>query len=288
MLAPQPTMSPSAPKSAYAAVQGWAGDDIAVLCHSPDLLAVHNSWTTLAAGKLPRLSDVMADEHFAAALANAALILKLPNDLMFVHHGAAMAKMTGRQFTGVLHSEIQGVVAEEIRPLYHSCLDKVEPVYIRYLSQHSQQHFCIEQIAMPLAADERREPAFIFVCAAPMDNKIAVLKAIFDRSPIGMIATTASYGKDGKPRDGRVMLINAHARRLLKLPDTMEDRIQSVRDLGPWFRDGALWTRTNVIAQGQQTHIHYRDSVSDMSYRVTIEPLDSYMLFSIIEVPDAG
>ncbi len=282
MLSPQPSVSGSGPQSAYAAVQGWTGEDIANLCHSPDLLAIHQSWVTLSTGKLPRLSEVMANEHFAT-LANAALLLKMPNDLMFVHYGAAMTKLTGRQFTGVLHSEISGLVAEEIRPLYWQCLDQVEPVYMRYLSQHSQQHFCIEQIALPLAVDERREGGFIYVRAAPMDDKIAVLKAIFDRSPIGMIATTATYGKDGRPRDGRVVLINAHARKLLKLPDGMEGRIQSVRDLGPWFRDGALWTRTNVIAQGQQTHIHYRDSVTDMSYRVTIEPLDTYMLFSIIE-----
>lgn len=271
-------------QSAYAAVQSWTGDDITALCHAPDLLALHQSWMTLSTGRLPRLSEAMNDDNFAG-LADAALLLKTGDDLMFVHYGSAMTKLTGRQFTGILHSEISGIVAEEIRPLYWSCLDQVEPVYMRYLSQHSERHFCIEQLAVPLAADERREPAYVYVRAAPLDDKIAVLKAIFDRSPIGMIATTASYGKDGKPRDGRIVLVNAHARKLLKLPEAMGERIQSVRDLGPWFRDGALWTRTSTIAQGQQTHIHYRDSVTDMSYRVTIEPLDTYMLFSIIEIP---
>ncbi|MBI4273201.1 MAG: hypothetical protein HY659_00680 [Rhizobiales bacterium] len=54
------------------------------------------------------------------------------------------------------------MVAREIEPIYNSCIADIEPVYIRYISQHSQQHFCIEQIAVPLAGDEGRAPAFIF------------------------------------------------------------------------------------------------------------------------------
>jgi len=84
--------------------------------------------------------------------------------------------------------------------------------------------------------------------------------------------------------DGRILLINGQARRILKLPESI-GRINTVRDLGPWFRDGALWTRTGIVADRGQTHIHYRERSSGTSYKVTIEPLDRFVLFSIIEVP---
>lgn len=56
-------------------------------------------------------------------------------------------------------------------------------------------------------------------------------------------------------------------------------------DLGPWFRGGALWTKVKVVSDSGQTHILYRDQVSSDNYRLSIEPFDRFVLFSIIEVP---
>jgi hypothetical protein len=79
-------------------------------------------------------------------------------------------------------------------------------------------------------------------------------------------------------------MINGRARTILKLPDSM-DQIHTVRDLEPWFRDGALWTKTNVVSEGGLTHIHYRDRSTDTSYRLTVEPFERFVLLSIIEIP---
>ncbi|MBI4273202.1 MAG: hypothetical protein HY659_00685 [Rhizobiales bacterium] len=100
--APISTIAAEPAAKPHAAVQGWKGCDIATLCQSSDLGAIYNTWMLLATGNLPRLNEVMANEQFAM-LGNTALLLKLPHYLLFVHHGAAMALMIGRQFTGVLH-----------------------------------------------------------------------------------------------------------------------------------------------------------------------------------------
>ncbi|HZP76808.1 MAG TPA: hypothetical protein VFB45_11735 [Pseudolabrys sp.] len=99
-----------------------------------------------------------------------------------------------------------------------------------------------------------------------------------------MIAAVQAPGDNHKMQDGKILMINAYARRLLKLPEAL-DCVNSVRDLGPWFRDGAMWTRTNIFNQDGQTHVHFRDRATETSYRVTFTPLDRFVLISIIEIP---
>lgn len=270
--------------SADSIVQSWTGPDISELIRSPDLRLMYERWMTLVAGKLPRLNEILGPEP-QAGLNNAMLLLCLPNDFTFIHHGAAAVKMIGTNLTGMLLSERKTAIACAVRKVYANCVDVAEPFYIRHIaSVSSHQHFFLEQIALPIAADERREVGFVLVCSAPLDDKNEVLKAIFDRSQIGMIAAGSSHDESGKLQDGRILLINERARKILKLPESME-RVHTVRDLGPWFRDGAMWTKTNVVSEGKQTHIHYRDQVSGTSYRVTIEPIARFVLFSIIDIP---
>jgi hypothetical protein len=151
----------------------------------------------------------------------------------------------------------------------------------------TQEHFFLEQIALPIASDERRDVGFVLVYSAPLDDKNEMLKTIFERSEIGMIAAASHRDEAGKLQDGRILLTNARARTILKLSETM-DRVQTVRDLGPWFRDGAMWTKTNVVTEPRQTHIQYLDRESGTSYRVTVEPVDGFVLFSIMEIQAAS
>ncbi len=239
---------------------------------------------TQIVNKLPRLNEILGGEQ-QTGLNNAMLMLRVPNDFMFVHHGAAAVKMIGTNLTGVLLSERKNAIVSGLRKVYTDCVDVAEPFYIRRIaSLSSHQHFLLEQLALPIAADERREVGFVLVYSAPLDDKSEVLKEIFERSQIGMIAASSSHDESGKLQDGRILMINARARTMLKLPEAI-DLVRTVRDLGPWFRDGALWTKMDVKTEGGQTHIHYRDQSSGTSYRVTIEPTDRFVLFSIIEVP---
>lgn len=245
---------------------------------------MYERWMTQIVNKLPRLNEILGAEP-QTGLNNAMLLLRVPNDFMFVHHGAAAVKMIGTNLTGALLSERQSAVASVVRKVYADCVNIAEPVYIRHISSRSSnQHFFLEQIALPIAADERREVGFVLIYNAPLDDKSEVLKTIFERSQIGMIAASSSHDETGKLQDGRILMINERARKILKLPETIA-LVHTVRDLGPWFRDGALWTKTDVKTEGGQTHIHYHDKSSGTSYRVTIEPIERFVLFSIIEIP---
>lgn len=274
---------PERAEAGSSSVQAWAGEDIDEQCKSPELIAAYHDWQAHAAKGLPRLSEMPGSDS-QTALSNAVLVLKQGDDFLVVHHGTGAVRRMGGNFTGLLMSEIarRSTVARDLAVAYRACIAKARPIYVRYVSKISEEHLCFERILLPIAADADRAPQFVLSYISPMDDMVDVLKAIFEHSPIGMIAALPARGADGKMQDGRILLINPHARRILKLPESL-DRINNVRDLGPWFRDGALWTRTNVIAEGRQTHIHYRDRTTGMNYRVTIEPVDRFMLFSIME-----
>ena len=55
-----------------------------------------------------------------------------------------------------------------------------------------------------------------------------------------------------------------------------------IRDLLPWIRNTVGWTRVNLTVKGQQTHVQYLDR-SNRTYSVTIESLNRFILFSIVE-----
>jgi PAS domain-containing protein len=284
---------PPAPGSANAAVnvqdesgptvQFWSGSDVARLIKSRELAQMHERWCTMVASRLPRLNEFLgSDPH--PALVNAMLLSPRGKDLLFVHHGPGVAKIIGANFTGKLHSELVTPTSTAIHRVYLRSIEIGQAFYLRFISSFSQQHFCIEQIILPLAADDQRQVGLLLIYSAPMDYQLEVLRVIFERSQVGMIAAIADYDQSGKLQDGRVLLINARARAILKIPEN-DRRIASVSDLGPWFRSGALWTKVKVVSNGGQNHILYRDQFSGDNYRLSIEPFDRFVLFNIIEVP---
>jgi PAS domain-containing protein len=264
-------------------VQSWSGANIARLIKSRELAQALERWRYMVASRLPRLNEFVGYDPNQALL-NAMLLVPTGNDLLFVHHGAGVAKIIGTNFTGKLHSELVTPTSIAINAVYLKSVATGQAFYLRFVSSFSQQHFCIEQIILPLAADDRRQVGLVLIYSAPMDYQLEVLKGIFERSPIGKIAAVADYDESGKLQDGRVLLINARARAILKIPEN-ERRIVTVSDLGPWFHSGALWTKVKVISNGGQTHILYRDQFSGDNYRLSIDPFDHFVLFSISEVP---
>lgn len=262
-------------------VRSWSAREIDGVCQSPEMLRLFQRWRDTAQTTLPRLNELIGADH--RALDNAMLLVRQPDDLVFVHHGAGALRTMGRSLLGVLHSEVPGAVARAIEPLYWGAIAASEPFYLRYVSRYSERHVNLEQLVLPLADDATRVANMLLVACMPMDDKSDMLKAIFDHSQVGMVAAMQEKSVDSKTLDGRILMINAQARRILKLPENM-DRVNMVSDLGPWFRDGALWTRTEVISEGRLTHLHYRDRATELSYRVTVEPIERFVLFSIIEL----
>jgi PAS domain-containing protein len=287
-LKPSTLRAAAAPPSADEPVdpstlQTWNDNKILTVGQSPDLTACYERWQELAKDALPRLNEMIGADG-ESVLDNAALLVKLPNDMLFVHCGRGMARMLNRSYRGVLHSELQSPLAREIEHAYLWSLQHARPIYLRFISPNSKEHFTIEQLVLPLAGDDSREPSLLLTRCYALDDKLDVLKAIFDHSVVGMIAVVPTRGAASQLQDGRIILINPQARKILKLPPTL-GKLQTVRDLGPWFKDGALWTRIGIVAEQGQTHLHYLEQQTGLSYRVTIEPLNRFMLFSIMEVP---
>lgn len=270
-------------EEAGAVVQSWTGEKVRDLIRAPDLIRRYERWMTLVKYKVPRLNEVLGSDQ-AVELNDAMLLYRVPGDFAFVHHGAAAVKLIGTNLTGTLLSARTNAIARGVAKVYTKSIAVAEPFYIRHIaSVTSNAHFFSEQIVLPVAADERREVEFVLAFSAPLDDKTEVLSAIFERSHIGMIAATSSHDENGKLQNGRILMINSVARKIMKLPDAVGS-LQTVRDLGPWFRDGALWTKKDVVTQDKQTHINFFERSSGKSYRVTIEPVQNFVLFSIVDV----
>jgi hypothetical protein len=263
-------------------VWSWTGSQIPNLIRSPELRSAYDRWMRLVEKKLPRLNELL-DTGPIAALNDGILFLRLPNDFLFLHHGVASAKLIGANLAGKLLSERDTPVARALKSVFTKSADLAEPFYTRNVSSvGTNQSFFVEQLILPIAADEQRQVSFLLNFTAPLDDKNEVLKAIFDRSQIGMIAAASSHDTKGKLQDGRILLINAKAKTILRLSDPPP--IHTVRDLGLWFSDGALWTKVGMKTENNLTHFHYRDSAGRRDFRVTIEPWEQFVLFSFMEM----
>lgn len=266
-----------------AIVQSWTGAKVSDLIRAPALRRRYERWMTLVKNKTPRLNEMLGADP-TSELNDAMLLLRVPDDFTFVYHGVAAVKLIGANLTGQLMSTRVTATARGVAKVFEKSAAVREPYYVRHLSAvSSTQHFLIEQLVLPVAADERRQVQFILAYNAPLDDKSEVLSAIFERSQVGMIAATSNHDDTGRLQNGRILLINAAARKILRLPDSAA-ALQTVRDLGPWFRDGALWTKKNVVTADKQTHIHYLEQSSGKNYRVTVEPVQNFVLFSIVDM----
>lgn len=267
-------------------VWSWTGPQIRTLIRSPELRNAYGRWNRLVETKLPRLNEFL-DTSQIASLTDGILYMCLPNDFLFLHHGLASAKLIGANLAGKLLSERDTAVARALKSVFVKCTELAEPFYTRNVSSvASNQSFFVEQLVLPIAADEQRKVTFLLAYTAPLDDKNEVLKAIFDRSQIGMVAAASNHDIKGKLQDGRILLVNDKAKAILRLPEV--DLLHTVRDLGIWFRDGALWTKTGMQTEQNLTHIFYRDAAARRDYRVTIEPWERFVLFSFVETTPAS
>jgi hypothetical protein len=267
-------------RSAQAHVQYWMGDDIAVEIDAERLLAAYSAWSALATDGLPSLRDLLQSEARQAD-SDLLLYLKVGDDYLIVAQGADRTRHIGRDVRGQSMSEIRISVGFVLKELYDTCLAEQTAISARFVSDLASDSVYWEGLFLPLKGDDGGQTRFVASYATPIDNKTDVLQMVLDRSPTGMIVAVPIGAKHGGVQDGRIILINARAKEFLKF-DEKGSRVTYIRDLVPWLRNTVGWTRINLTVEGQRTRLHYRDR-SGRNYLVTMESLNRFILFSIVE-----
>ncbi len=267
-------------RSTRAHLQYWTGDDIAVEIGAERLLAAHSVWRKLAKRGLPRLCDLLESDAREAD-ADILLYLKLDDDYLVVAQGADRTRHIGRDLRGRTMSGFTQSVGVMLKELYDTCLAQQTAIYARFVTDLATDSIYWEGLFLPLKGEDDGPTRFLASYAAPIDNKTDVLQMVLDRSPSGtIVAVPVGTGSAGR-LDGRIILVNARAKEFLKF-DEKGSRVNYIRDLAPWLRNIAGWTRVKLTVEGQQTRIHYRDR-SNRCYLVTIESLSRFILFDIVE-----
>ena len=267
-------------RSANAHVQYWMGDDIAVEVDAERLLAAHAAWRTLANGGLPRLCDLLESEARRAD-ADLLLYLKLDDDYLVVAQGADRTRHIGRDLRGHTMTGFTQSVGVVLKELYDACLAQQTPIYARFVTDLASDGIYWEGLFLPAKGEDGGNTRFLASYATPIDNKTDVLQMVLDRLPTGTIVAVPVGPERRNRLDGRIILINASAKKILKF-DEKGSRVNYVRDLVPWIRNIAGWTRVNLTVEGRQTRVQYRDR-SSRSYSVTIKSLNRFILFGIVE-----
>jgi len=268
-------------RSTQAHVQYWMGDDIAVEIGAGCLLAAHSAWGTLAKSGLPRLCDVLASDARQAD-PDMLLYLKLDDDYLVVAQGADRMRHVGRDLRGRTMSGFTQSVGVVLKELYDTCFARQTAIYARFVTDlASDDSIYWEGLFLPLKGEDGGSTRFLASYATPIDHKTDVLQMVLDRSPTGTIVAVPVGTTSGGRLDGRIILINARAKKILKF-DENGSRVNYIRDLAPWLRNVAGWTRVDVTVEGGLTRIQYRDR-ANRTYSVTIESLKRFILFGIVE-----
>ena len=265
-----------------AAIQTWVGDDIVIEVQSGNLAGAYRAWKAVTSKALPRLSDMTGPES-KAALDDMMMMMKKDDDYLVVAQSPNYIRTLERDLRGTLLTEIKVPTADAMRQVYDTCIETKKPVYVRYVSELSKQSVYWEALILPLAAEDNGRPIFALNLVSLIDNKAAILQAVFDRSPVGMIVAAPTISENGQIDDGQILSINNRAKEMLRLSQSQR-QIQTIRQLGPWFRDGTEWTRIGMSTiENGRTKIRYRNDTAK-DFEVTIETFSRFVLFSIVEL----
>jgi hypothetical protein len=267
--------------AAQATIQSWTGDDVALEIQGKNILDAYRAWMSTTSMRLPRLSDIVASDG-KAALDDMMLMMKTGDDYVVVAQSTNYIRNVDRDMRGCLMSEFKVPMAEPMKELYDQAFEQKQPIYARYVSEFSKRSIHWEVLILPLAADGGGRPIFALNLVGLIDDRSAVLQMVFDRSPMGMIVAAPTQTHAGQIDDGRILIINARAKSILRLTENHR-HLQTIRQLGPWFKDGTAWTRLGMTTDGGQTTVYYRDDAGK-NFGMTIEAFSRFVLFSIIEV----
>ena len=263
-------------------IQIWSGRQILEHCRSAFLRNRYERWLKLAKkDRAPLLKDLYGSEE-EARLDESMLLLQQGSDFIYVHQGSLSVQKYGKIFRGVLLSTIEGSMTDSFLNLYNGCTRDMQPRYVQFKTEFSARHVRWERVALPLVSDDRQTSKFIMTYSEPLDDKLDILTATFDRSPIGMVAAARPIGEERTLDEAEILLINNRARSMLKIPATGLS-LSTISDLRKWIRDVAGWEQLGDAGSlTGRTTIAYRAAERRIS--VVAEPIEHFVVYHFIDM----
>ena len=120
-----------------------------------------------------------------------------------------------------------------LKELYDACLAQQTAIYARFVTDLASDGVYWEGLFLPVKSDDGGRTRFIATYAVPIDNKTDVLQMVLDRQSTGTIVAVP-VGRAAGRLDGRIILVNARAKELLKF-DERGSRVHYIRDLCPGY-----------------------------------------------------
>lgn len=265
-------------------IQAWEGAEAFNICRSPFLRSRLESWLKASrlAGAPPLLKDLYGfeDENH---LEDAMLLQQQGDDFVYVHQGTRSVHEYGKVFRGALLSSIPGNLSLSLRRQYNTASTTMRPRYLQFRTDFSARHVRWERIVLPIVSDEKMTTRYLLIYSEPLDDKLDILQAAFDRSAIGMVAATRTIGEDRTLEDATVLLANQRARSMLGMDD-QQLPVSTVRDLRAWIQNIRKWELLDEPKTTQgKTIIGYRDKEKAKSITVVIEPIEHFVIFHFLD-----
>lgn len=265
-------------------IQTWPEAEILKTCRSSVLRHGYSRWLALAKrGVTPFLKDVYGSEE-EAQLDDAMLLLQQGSDFVYVHQGRTSVQKYGKCFRGVVLSTINGNMTNSWLNIYNGTLRDMRPKYTQFRADFSPKHVRWERIVLPVVSDGEETAKFIMTYSEPLDDKLDVLSATFDRSPIGMIAAARAVGENRSLDEAEILLINGRARSILNLSDSGL-AVRTVADLRSWIKDVVGWDQVSKPNNdsGRATLL-FRSVNDERKISVIVEPYEYFVVYHFLEV----
>ncbi len=265
-------------------VQAWEGTAVFSVCRSLFLRSRLENWVkaTRSAGAAPLLKELYGFEE-EARLDDAMLLLQQGDDFIYVHQGTNSVHEYGKVFRGVLLSSIVGNMGLSFRRLYNAALADMRPRYIQFRTDFSARHVRWERVVLPLVSDEQQTTKFLLLYSEPLDDKLEILQAAFDKSSIGMVAATKMIGEDKALEDASILLVNNRARSMLGMDEDFVP-VSTVRDLRAWIQNVKKWEQIDEPKTTLgKTIIGFRDKEKAKNITAVIEPIEHFVIFHFLD-----
>jgi hypothetical protein len=259
-----------------AAIQAWKGKAIDEQIHARPLDLAYRRWLFQRVSQQPRLRDMFAEANM---FDQTILSLKIGNDYLVTAQSDSYIAAVGRDMRGSLLSEMNFATANSLRDLYDECLAENQPVYARYISSLSNRNVYWETMMLPLAASERSKPIFVMAYMSLLNEKVDLLRILYDRSPVGIIAAVPIMDGKRTTDDARVLTMNLKAREILRLPEG-KGHPHTVGEMIRFLSVALHWTPQSKSAQGHSTTIEYADP-QGARFLVTLEMINHFILISL-------
>lgn len=265
-------------------IQVWEGTAVFSICRSHFLRSRLENWVkaTRTAGAAPLLKELYGFEE-ETHLDDAMLLLQQGDDFVYVHQGTNSVHEYGKIFRGVLLSSIPGNMGTSFRRHYNAALADMRPRYMQFRTDFSARHVRWERIVLPLVSDENQTTKFLLLYSEPLDDKLEILQAAFDKSSIGMVAATKTIGEEKSLEDATILLVNNRARSMLGMDEDFIP-ISTVRDLRAWVQNVRKWEMlSEPKTTSGKTIVGYHDREKAKNITVVIEPIEHFVIFHMLD-----